>query len=127
MNTIVLPEGCHPNQISDGYHTFGELYRHRAALLLALAASHPGAFWMSKFHDDGTMFDDFFIVGAHTPDGHITYHLRVGEWWQHFEGVGATVLDRAPKWDGHDSFAVERRLMNFAFYLAAAPRTARSP
>ena len=57
--------------VSDGYHTFKELYDHRIALFLALVKSiseqeyHPAnqICWKSKKHSDGTMFDGWFIAG----------------------------------------------------------------
>jgi hypothetical protein len=60
------------NEISDGYHTFGELYEHRAALFVALinrCTDIPS--WISHQHHDGTMFNGYFIAGmksANRPD-----------------------------------------------------------
>ena len=57
--------------ISDEYHSMEELYQHRYALFCALVkvydnyktplSSHVVC-WKSKLHDDGSMFDDSFIV-----------------------------------------------------------------
>ena len=67
-------------QISDGYHTFDELYRHRHALFLNLLADHRGVSWASKVHSDGTSWDGWFIAGIETPKGQISYHLP-DEYW----------------------------------------------
>jgi hypothetical protein len=64
------------NEISDGYHTFGELYEHRAALFVALinrCTDIPS--WISHQHHDGTMFNGYFIAGMNLPTGQISYHL----------------------------------------------------
>lgn len=65
--------------ISDGYHTFNELYEHRHALMLALMKAVPQHSWFSRRHHDGELcFGDgeWFIVGAELPDsGTVTYHL----------------------------------------------------
>jgi hypothetical protein len=89
---------------SDGHHTFKELYEHRHALFAAVSKSQGG--WKSKLHDDGTMFDGWFIAGCTTPQGPITYHLPL-EWWDAFPAVA---LAKAPAWDGHTSTDVVGRI-----------------
>ena len=89
---------------SDGHHTFKELYEHRHALFAAVSKSQGG--WKSKLHDDGTMFDGWFIAGCTTPQGPITYHLPL-EWWDAFPAV---TLAKAPAWDGHTSTDVVGRI-----------------
>ena len=67
-------------EISDGYHTFNELYYHRMLLFSIICNQNKEIAWKSKLHDDGTMFDDYFIVGITTPKGDFTYHyeLKIG-------------------------------------------------
>ena len=98
-------------KISDGYHTFDELYEHRRALTVALTASWPGWSWRSTLHHpaDDSIFDGYFIVGMMTPDGMISYHYKL-EHWDDF--VHVRELAWAPKWDGHTSADVPRRLMS---------------
>ena len=50
--TIKLP--CDPGEVSDGYHTFNELYEHRHALFLALMKAYPQWSWYSGKHHDGS-------------------------------------------------------------------------
>ena len=38
---------------SDGYHTFNELYHHRAILFSVICNSMPGIAWKAKKHHDG--------------------------------------------------------------------------
>ncbi len=89
------------DNISDGYHTFGELYDHRRALtaLLAVLAAPHGGSWRSKAHhpDDDPIFAGYLIVGIELPDGAITYHYKLTH-WDDFAGVPE--LEHAPKWDG---------------------------
>lgn len=91
---------------SDGYHTFDELYHHRAVLFSVIVAMFRGRSWKSLHHHDGTMYDGMFIVGIDTPAGPATYHYDVEPYWDMFP---CEVLDRAPEWDGHTpSDAIER-------------------
>jgi hypothetical protein len=89
------------DQISDGYHTFGELYEQRRALIAVLAtlATFEGDAWRSKSHhpDDEPMFAGHFIVGIDLPTGPVTYHFGL-EHWDDFTPVPE--CDHAPKWDG---------------------------
>lgn len=93
-------------ETSDGYHTFNELYHHRAVLFSVIVANYPDRAWKSKKHHDGTMYDGMFIVGIETPDGQATYHYDIDPYWDMFK---CRVLDNAPVWDGHTpAQAIER-------------------
>jgi len=93
------------NQISDKCHTFGELYDHRAKLFSVICNLHRNISWKSRLHDDGTMFDGYFIVGIETEEGQATYHYGL-ELWDLFD---VEELPIAPKYDGHNSDqAIER-------------------
>lgn len=83
---------------SDGYHTFNELYHHRAMLFSVIIHDHPEIAWKSKKHHDGSMYDGMFIVGLDTPWGHATYHYDIVPYWNQFD---CKELDSAPEWDGH--------------------------
>lgn len=96
------------NEISDGYHTFGELYHHRALLFSVICKCYPQIAWKSLKHHDGTMFDDMFIVGLDTPNGQATYHYDIEPYWDEYFG-NVRELEFAPEWDGHTSDeAIER-------------------
>lgn len=91
---------------SDGYHTFNELYHHRAVLFSVVVRDHRELAWKSMRHHDGTMYDGMFIVGIETPDGQATYHYDIDPYWDMFN---CKELDQAPEWDGHTpSEAIER-------------------
>lgn len=91
---------------SDGYHTFNELYHHRAVLFSVICNMFPEKAWKSKLHDTGDMYEGMFIVGIETEQGQATYHYDVDPYWDMFK---VKELEKAPKWDGHTpSDAIER-------------------
>lgn len=93
--------------ISDGYHTFDELYEHRIFLFMALASTRISYSWKAKKHHDGIGYDGWFIAGTLTPAGeHISYHLPDRLWGL----CPGQPMDYAPKWDGHSSADVVERL-----------------
>ena len=95
-----LPDEKIDGDTSDGYHTFNELYHHRAVLFSVIVKAFPERAWKSRKHHDGTMYDGMFIVGIDTPQGQATYHYDVDPYWEMF---ACRELDRAPEWDGHTS------------------------
>jgi hypothetical protein len=93
-------------EVSDGYHTFNELYHHRAILTATLFNAYKERAWKSKKHDDGSMYDGMFIVGIETPKGTATYHYDINPYWDMFD---IKEIPNAPKWDGHTpDDAIER-------------------
>lgn len=107
MNPLLLP--CEIGEVSDGYHTFDELYKHRNTLFLLLMAHHPDQSWISEKHHDGTSYEGYFIAGMQTHEGDVTYHMP-GNMWHLAQKTGATVLDKGLLHDGHDSHEVWKRL-----------------
>ena len=101
INDILIglrDEGVSRKDISDGYHTFDELYYHRMVLFSIILNHNPDLAWKSKLHHDGTMFvGDYFVCGIETPQGQYTYHYEL-EFWDHFK---VKELDFAPEYDGH--------------------------
>ena len=83
---------------SDGYHTFNELYDHRAKLFSVIVRCFKDRAWKSKLHHDGTMYEGMFIVGIETSQGQATYHYDIDPYWSVFD---CKELARAPEWDGH--------------------------
>jgi hypothetical protein len=98
---------------SDGYHTFKELYDHRIALFIALMKSHPDISWRANNHEDGSMFEGWFVAGMHLPTGDISYHLPQSDWMK-LDGVGIATSNKSPEWDGHTPADVVKRLMQWA-------------
>lgn len=62
--------------------------------------------WKSWKHHDGTMYEDYFIVGIDTPEGQYSYHYHKSM-WSYFR---VTERHNAPKWDGHKPKDIERLL-----------------
>jgi hypothetical protein len=98
--------------LSDGYHTFNELYAHRNRLFVSLLnifhKSKMYTVWKSKKSQEGHAQGDWFIAGIDTKDkqGYITYHLPMSMW----DVVQAPEIERA-RWDGHTSPIVLFRLI----------------
>lgn len=92
--------------VSDGYHTFDELYYHRMILFSIICNTYKDNSWKSKLHNDGTMYDGMFIVGITTPEGDYTYHYD-NKYWDMFD---VKILDNAPEWDGHKPKDIVRLL-----------------
>ena len=97
-------------EVSDGYHTFNQLYRQRAILFAAIVNQNKGIAWKSYKHSDGKYcFDrngEWFIVGIDTPEGSYTYHYSK-EYWDYFK---CKELDCGKEWDGHTEEDVTRLL-----------------
>jgi hypothetical protein len=114
----VPSDGIQTDEITDGHHTFGELYDHRraltAALAVVLASQLAGRAWRSKAHhpDDDPMFEGgYFIVGIVLPTGTITYHYKLSH-WDDFAQVPE--LEHAPRWDGATPSDTVTRLLGAA-------------
>lgn len=98
-------EPCNfPGRVSDGYHSFDELYYHRCLLFCAFLKHHDS--WKSRLHSDGSSWPGWFVAGADLKGKQITYHLP-NEMWKL---CPAMTVDRAPEWDGHDSSQVCDRI-----------------
>ena len=112
----ILIKDSDTNKISDGYHTFEELYEHRILLYIALAKAliknyQPINIWRAKFHSDGTCFSGWFILGIGKAKGHqITYHLP-NKYWELCDVF--ETIECAPEFDGHTSNDVLERIKNF--------------
>lgn len=110
--------------ISDGYHSFGELYEHRIVLYITLCkiiavssyredhGIEENPVWKSKYHSDGELIFDgkWFILGIfRNKKAQITYHLPIDRW----NNVPfAEELNKAPDFDGHTPKDVLKRIKN---------------
>ena len=97
-------------ELSDGYHTFNQLYRQRAVLFACIVKQNKNKAWKSFKHSDGKYcFDsngEWFIVGIDTPQGSYTYHFAK-EYWDMFD---CQELECGKEWDGHTEEDVTRLL-----------------
>lgn len=102
-------KGISTKNISDGYHTFEELYYQRTVLLSIICNTNPNISWKSKKHFDeenDPMFEGCFIIGINTPTGEATYHIKL-KYWEMFD---VPEIEHAPKYDGYSSDEVLKRL-----------------
>ena len=110
MSTLYTPAGlvsvaCDTGDVSDGHHTFDELYRHRCLLWAVVCSRTVNAFKTWR-NDRGEQLPGWFIAGFQTPQGQLTYHLPASMW----DLVDAPEIDRNDGYDGHTSDDVADRL-----------------
>jgi len=94
--------------LSDGYHTFNQLYYQRMMLFAALVKQNRDRSWKSLRHEDGELCfgGGWFIVGIDTPEGSYTYHYED----KYFSLFDCVELERGKPWDGHTEKDVTRLL-----------------
>lgn len=99
-------------EISDGYHTFNELYYYRMLYNAAVFNMLPKE-WVhkSKKHNDGEecFGGGWFIVMANLPTGQISNHYEL-KYWDLFQITEKEVAD---KWDGHTPKEAADRLYKY--------------
>ncbi|MBO7079578.1 MAG: hypothetical protein J6W64_07205 [Bacilli bacterium] len=73
-------------ELSDGYHTFNDLYYQRCILFATIVNTYSKLAWKSHRHEDGELCfgGGWFIVGIDTPDGSYTYHYE-NKYWDLFD------------------------------------------
>lgn len=115
--TFTLPENIDKGSVSDGYHTFDELYEFRkvynAVLFNAWAASGIYDVHKSENHHDGEACfgGGWFIVVAVLPGGQISNHYEMKDW----NLFNVPYLHSAKfAFDGHTSDDVLVRLIEVA-------------
>ena len=97
--------------ISDGFHTFNELYAHRVRLFSTLMRAFSRDAWWSFCHSDGERWEGWILAGIDTPAGPVTYHLPETEIPHLPEG---TEIEFGKEWDGHTANDVLERLVSLA-------------
>lgn len=104
--------GGNVGSLSDGYHTFDELYHHRAVLFSMICHQNKELAWKSlqHFNPDDEMFEGMFIVGIDTPYGQVTYHYDL-PYWDLFK---VKELERAQKWDNSTPMDCINRLLRWS-------------
>ena len=116
INKLIQDNKVDTNLISDGYHTFGELYAHRIELFIALCReleNNPtyqtyNRVWRSKLNAEGSGDKDWFIMGIELFDRKIiSYHLPISK-WNETDFVSST-YERVI-YDGHNSNDTLERL-----------------
>lgn len=141
---IILPDGedefvfnepYASGQVSDGFHTFDELYRYRllynAALMNFVGFANEARLteWeanrvhKSKLHSDGKHpFDDpnWFIVMMYIPgQGQISNHYEMKDW----DLFDIPELHKADKWDGHTAEEAADRIERWLRSIAGSKQS----
>ena len=113
-------------EVSDGYHTFNELYEYRmlynAALFNEFAKQGLYDVHKSRKHSDGCYpFGDsnWFIVMAELPTGQISNHYEMKDW----DKFQIPEKPLANKWDEHSPRDVADRLTSFTNPKKEYPKT----
>ena len=96
------------DDLSDGFHTFRQLYYQRMMLFAAIVKQNKDKAWKSLRHEDGELCfgGGWFIVGVDTPEGSYTYHYEA----KYFDLFDCDILDYGKHWDGHTEKDVTRLL-----------------
>ena len=105
--------------LSDGYHTFNELYDYRMIYnaLLVNEYAKQGLYncHKSKRHSDGEecFGGGWFIVSMTLPTGQVTNHYELKDW----DKFKCEERERADKWDGHTPQEAFQRMKDFSIRL----------
>ena len=96
------------DDVSDGFHTFRQLYYQRMILFAAIVKQNKDKAWKSLRHEDGELCfgGGWFIVGVDTPEGNYTYHYEDN----YYSLFDCKELERGKHWDGHTEKDVTRLL-----------------
>lgn len=95
--------------LSDGYHTFNELYEHRIWLYRVLVNTWLFPCHKSKLHNDWTSRDWWFICMMYIDGKQISYHIPM---W-HYNWFLCEEREYADRRDGHKSKDVEKILFEY--------------
>lgn len=91
--------------VTDGHHTYEELYAGRRELSNIIFQTYSDFAWKTRKHSDGEIWDGLFIVGISIPDvGDYTYHYHT-EFWDEFD---VKEIEHAPEYDGHTDKDIDR-------------------
>lgn len=100
-------------EVSDGYHTFDELYHYRLLYNAAFFNSLNEKYNVHKSvrHSDGELCfgGGWFIVMADLPTGQVSNHYRLEEW----NLFKIPEKEKADVWDGHSPIEAGNRIYKF--------------
>ena len=112
LNDIITNRKLDTDKISDGYHTFGELYEARYLLWINTCLGLNGVYKTMLDHEKKPC-DGWFILFANTPLGQISFHLPMRLW-----DVCARFkeMDYNRYYDGHNTKDVLERLLQLIIH-----------
>lgn len=96
--------GC----VSDGYHTFNDLYEERAYLFATIVSIVKDKAWKTKCHENGDncFGGGWFLVTIETPNGNYGYHYEM-KYWDLFD---CDEIEKAKPFDGYSDKNRDRLL-----------------
>ena len=94
-------------EVSDGYHTFNELYEHRHALFINVVLAHADKAFKTRKNHKGETFEGWFILGFDSAYGQLTYHLPDSYW----DCAVVKEVESNSTYDGHTVDDVLKRLL----------------
>jgi hypothetical protein len=104
---ILQGEDSEIGKVSDGYHTFDELYAHRCLLFIAFCINTTC--WLKKGWKRD--YPGWFLLFAELPTGQISYHIPE----KYLGYVIKSGIEECNdyQWDGHTPQDVAKRLEKF--------------
>lgn len=106
-----IEEQRESGELSDGYHTFNELYEHRHRLWILICHTWRNLSFKTWLNSDKEKMEGWFILGLNHPElGQISYHLPARLWADC--KVGSVAYNA--HYDGHSSVDVLERLNSFS-------------
>lgn len=92
--------------LSDGFHTFNDLYYQRLILFAIIVNTHKDKSWKTLRHENGDKCfgGGWFLVTIDTPNGQYGYHYEE-KYWDLFD---CKVLDKAKHFDGYTDKDISR-------------------
>lgn len=121
INALIKELQPNEGQVSDGYHTFDELYDFRREYNAALVNTHIYPCHKSLRHSDGELCfgGGWFIVMVNLPTGQISNHYEI-KYWDEFN---CEERECAEPWDGHTEKDVLARLSDLNLNNSAKKQT----
>lgn len=93
-------------ELSDGFHTFNQLYHQRAMLFSVIVNQNKEKAWKTHCHENGEpcFGGGWFLVTIDTPAGAYGYHYE-DKYWDIFD---CEEIEKAKPWDGYTEKNVDR-------------------
>lgn len=121
IEVLAKSKNLKTSKLSDGYHSFCDLYDHRNYLFILLCRmfkDNAGVIWRTRKDKNGKFQKDWFILGLEyiSPDetkiNQITYHLPMTLW----KKCRFAMTIEKSLWDGHTSADIIKLLNQMLSY-----------
>ena len=101
------------SQVSDGYHTFAELYEYRMLYNAIAANAMPDKAMKCWRHSDGELCfgGGWLVVVLTLPTGQVTNHYEARDW--NLFQIPAVEYTDLPPYDGHTPAKAAERLRRY--------------